>query len=74
MKLITDAWIIKETDTGRYRCQNIYVSDHDYHFNIVNAVIYEKEDAAKEYANNMNEMAGYYWLHVVPISISIKGR
>lgn len=69
--MITNAWVIKETDTGRYRCQNIYVSDKDYHFNIVNAVIYEKEDAAKEYADNMNKMAGYYWFHAVPISISV---
>lgn len=67
----TKAWVIKETDTGRYRCQNLYVRDHDYHFNIVNAVIYDSEDEAKYQADNMNKLAGFYWLQVIPITINI---
>lgn len=66
-----NAWVLKESDTGRYRCQNLYVTDETYHTNIINASLYGDEETPKKQAEKMNKMAGFEWLIVVPVSMQV---
>lgn len=70
-KLMPNGWVLKETDTGRFQCQNLYVKDEAYHQNIINASIYGDEEEANRYAERMNSKAGYEWLVVLPVSLRV---
>lgn len=72
-EMTANAWALKETDTGRYRCRNLYVKEESYHRNILNAELYNSELEAKVFAKKMNEKARFDWLVVVPVSMQPLG-
>lgn len=65
------AYVLKETESGRFRCNNLYVSDESYHFNVVNASMYSDKKEAEYHAKSLNRMTNREFVKVVEIEITI---
>ena len=66
-----NAYVLQEVESGRYRCQNVYIKDASYHTKLMNAVMYESKEEADYYANSMNRVAEREYVKVIPIEIRV---
>lgn len=62
-----NAFVLREIDTGRYRCQNLFINNDEYQKNIVNAQIYQKQEDAESIKCSLEKNLDQEFFKIVPV-------